>query len=163
MTFPCSRSVTRLIACRTPRPGWSVMSRVGPCAFGFSAMTGEGLELLYDAMAERLAEDVVHHYVKARQRKGGCVRAFTRRVRWSRSAGWMAVSRRWKSACRSGTGASFWGMRRFRGSAVIPGQPGVDVGPGRSLNDTVVPARQNTYYLHLLCRLVRMPGHSAEV
>jgi len=33
-------------------------------------MTGEGLELLYDAMAERLAEDVVHHYVKLSPAEG---------------------------------------------------------------------------------------------
>ncbi len=35
-----------------------------PCRVWLSAATGEGLELLNDAVAERLAEDVVHHYLK---------------------------------------------------------------------------------------------------
>jgi len=41
-----------------------------PVRVWLSAMTGEGLELLYDAMAERLAEDVVHHYVKLSPAEG---------------------------------------------------------------------------------------------
>ena len=41
-----------------------------PMRVWLSAATGDGLDLLYDAMAERLAEEVVHHYVKLEPSQG---------------------------------------------------------------------------------------------
>ena len=41
-----------------------------PARVWLSAATGEGLELLYDAIAERLAENVVHHYLRLAPTEG---------------------------------------------------------------------------------------------
>ena len=41
-----------------------------PVRVWLSAMTGEGLDLLFDAIAERVADDVVHHYLRISPAQG---------------------------------------------------------------------------------------------